>query len=82
LAQEVETRAMKLEGPLTIAVMGCAVNGPGEAQGSDFAITGGQKKGMIYVAGKQERVVDEEHLVDELFKEIEKHRAQRSTHPV
>ncbi len=72
LAQEVEARAMNLKGPLTIAVMGCAVNGPGEAQGADFAITGGQKKGMIYIAGKQERVVDEAHLVDELFKEIEK----------
>jgi len=72
LAQEVESRAMKLKGSLTIAVMGCAVNGPGEAQGADFAITGGQKKGMIYVAGKQVRVVDEAHLVDELFKEIEK----------
>jgi (E)-4-hydroxy-3-methylbut-2-enyl-diphosphate synthase len=72
LAQEVESRAMNLKGPLTIAVMGCAVNGPGEAQGADFAITGGQKKGMIYVAGKQERVVDEDKLVDELFKEIEK----------
>jgi (E)-4-hydroxy-3-methylbut-2-enyl-diphosphate synthase len=75
LAQEVETRATKLAGPLTIAVMGCAVNGPGEAQGADFAITGGQKKGMIYVAGKQERVVDEDKLVDELFKEIEKRKA-------
>ena len=74
LAEEVEARAMKLEGPLTIAVMGCAVNGPGEAQGSDFAITGGKKQGMIYVSGKQERVVDESKLVDELFKEIEKHR--------
>ena len=72
LAADVEARAMNLKGPLTIAVMGCAVNGPGEAQGADFAITGGQKKGMIYVAGKQERVVDEAHLVDELFKEIRK----------
>jgi len=75
LAQEVEARAMKLKGPLTIAVMGCAVNGPGEAQGADFAITGGQEKGMIYIAGKQERVVDEAHLVDELFKEIKKRNA-------
>ncbi len=74
LAQEVESRAMKLKGPLTIAVMGCAVNGPGEAQGADFAITGGQKKGMIYAAGKQERVVDEKDLVNELFKEIKKHK--------
>ena len=72
LAEEVEVRAMKLQGPLTIAVMGCSVNGPGEAQGADFAITGGQKKGIIYIAGKQERVVAEKHLVDELFKEIQK----------
>lgn len=76
LALEVESRAVKLEGPLTIAVMGCAVNGPGEAQGADFAITGGRGKGVIYVAGKQERTVDEAHLVDELFKEIEKRRPQ------
>jgi (E)-4-hydroxy-3-methylbut-2-enyl-diphosphate synthase len=69
---------MKLAGPLTIAVMGCVVNGPGEAQGADFAITGGQKKGMIYVEGRQERVVDEDKLVDELFKEIEK-RKPRNT---
>lgn len=78
LAQEIEARAMKLAGPLTIAVMGCVVNGPGEAQGADFAITGGQKKGMIYVEGRQERVVDEDKLVDELFKEIEK-RKPRNT---
>jgi (E)-4-hydroxy-3-methylbut-2-enyl-diphosphate synthase len=80
LAQEVEARAMKLAGPLTIAVMGCAVNGPGEAQGADFAITGGRKKGMIYVEGRQERVVDEDKLVDELFKEIEKRRTQSTKH--
>lgn len=72
LATEVEVRAMLLKGPLTIAVMGCAVNGPGEAQGADFAITGGKKKGMIYVNGEQVRVVDEKDLVDELFKEIRK----------
>ena len=63
---------MMLEGRLTLAVVGCAVNGPGEAHGADVANTGGQKKGVIDIAGKQERVVDEEHLVDELFKEIHK----------
>lgn len=78
LATEVEARAMKLEGPLTIAVMGCVVNGPGEAQGADFAITGGKKKGMIYVNGKQERVVDEKDLLNELFKEIAKSKTQRA----
>jgi (E)-4-hydroxy-3-methylbut-2-enyl-diphosphate synthase len=72
LANEVETRAMKLKDPMTISVLGCVVNGPGEAHESDFGITGGKEKGMIYVNGKQERVVSEEKLVDELFKEIGK----------
>lgn len=71
LADEVEARAMKLKDPLTISVLGCVVNGPGEAHESDFGITGGKDKGMIYIDGQQHRVVDEEKLVDELFKEIE-----------
>ncbi|MBI1977702.1 MAG: flavodoxin-dependent (E)-4-hydroxy-3-methylbut-2-enyl-diphosphate synthase [Candidatus Omnitrophica bacterium] len=72
LANEVETRAMKLKDPITISVLGCVVNGPGEAHESDFGITGGKEKGMIYINGKQERVVSEEQLVDQLFSEIEK----------
>src|SRR3989338_7929848 len=71
LAETVENRAMKLKNPLTISVLGCVVNGPGEAHESDFGITGGKDKGMIYIDGKQHRVVNEEALVDELFKEIE-----------
>lgn len=72
LANEVESRAMKLKDPITISIMGCAVNGPGEAHESDFGITGGKEKGMIYIDGKQDRVVPEEKLVDELFREIRK----------
>lgn len=71
LANEVEGRAMKLKDPMTISVLGCVVNGPGEAHESDFGITGGKDKGMIYIDGQQHRVVDEKALVDELFKEIE-----------
>lgn len=70
LANEVESRAMNLKDPMTISVLGCVVNGPGEAHESDFGITGGKDKGMIYIDGKQHRVVDEKALVDELFKEI------------
>jgi len=70
LAAEVEDRAMKLKEPLTISVLGCVVNGPGEAHESDFGITGGKDKGMIYVDGKQHRVVNEGDLVDQLFEEI------------
>jgi (E)-4-hydroxy-3-methylbut-2-enyl-diphosphate synthase len=73
LANEVETRAMKLKEPITISVLGCVVNGPGEAHEADFGITGGKEKGIIYVGGKQVRVVPEDKLVDELFVEIEKH---------
>lgn len=72
LAEEVEKRASKLKKPVTISVLGCVVNGPGEAQEADFGITGGKEKGIIYVNGKKERVVPENKLVDELFKEIEK----------
>lgn len=72
LAQEVEARAMKLKKSLTIAVMGCVVNGPGEAKGADFAITGGKGKGVIYAAGLAVKTVDENMLVDELFREIDK----------
>jgi len=72
LANEVERRAMKLKGPMTISVLGCVVNGPGEAQESDFGITGGKEKGIIYVDGQQIRAVPEAQLVDELFHEIEK----------
>jgi len=79
LAGEVETRAMKLKDPMTISVLGCVVNGPGEAHESDFGITGGKDKGMIYRDGKQERVVSEEKLVDELLKDIKKAKKNNQT---
>ncbi len=72
LANEVETRAMKLKDQMTISVLGCVVNGPGEAHESDFGITGGKEKGMIYLDGREARVVPEGELVGELFNEIEK----------
>lgn len=71
LADTVEDRAMKLKDPMTISVLGCVVNGPGEAHESDFGITGGKDKGMIYIDGKQHKVVGEHELVDKLFEEIE-----------
>ncbi len=73
LAGEVEDRAMReLKDPLTLSVLGCVVNGPGEAHESDFGITGGKDKGMLYVDGTQQRVVDQAKLVDELFQEIKR----------
>lgn len=71
LAEEVENRAQSIKDPMVISVLGCVVNGPGEAHESDFGITGGKDKGMIYIDGQQHRVADEKTLVNELFKEIE-----------
>lgn len=79
LANEVESRARHLKDPMVISVLGCVVNGPGEAHESDFGITGGKDKGMIYIDGKQHRVVDEKELVDQLFKEVENKKSQPPT---
>ncbi len=70
IAEEVEQRMSDLRKPVTIAVMGCAVNGPGEAREADFGIMGGKGMGQIFVDGKVLRKVPEEELVDELEKEI------------
>lgn len=72
IAQEVEARAMKLKKPIRISVMGCVVNGPGEAGESDFGIVCGKGRGLIYVRGEKKRAVPESKLVDELFVEIQK----------
>ncbi len=70
IAEEVERRMSDIRKPVTIAVMGCAVNGPGEAREADFGIMGGKGMGQIFVDGKILRKVPEEELVDELEKEI------------
>ena len=53
-----------------IAVMGCAVNGPGEAKAADIGIAGGKNEGLIFVNGKVKRKVKEAEMYDELIKEI------------
>jgi (E)-4-hydroxy-3-methylbut-2-enyl-diphosphate synthase len=70
IAEEVEKRTADLKKPVKIAVMGCAVNGPGEAREADFGIMGGMGQGQIFVDGKIIRKVPEKDLVDELEKEI------------
>ena len=69
-AEEVERRTANLRVPISIAVMGCAVNGPGEAAGADFGIAGGDGEGLIYADGKILRKVKEEDMVAELMREI------------
>lgn len=78
LALEVERRLAELterfdlrDSPLEVAVMGCIVNGPGEARRADFGIAGGVGEGVVFAGGRPIRKVPEERLVDELFAAIE-----------
>lgn len=72
IAKEVETRLEALNKSVTVAVMGCVVNGPGEASNADIGITGANGEGLIFKDGKVIKKVKEENIVDELFYEIEK----------
>lgn len=58
--------------PITVAVMGCVVNGPGEASLADVGLAGGRGAGAIFVRGEMLRTVTEDSLVDELMKEVER----------
>lgn len=71
LANEVEERLKKIDKPITVAVMGCAVNGPGEASAADVGIAGGDGVGLLFRKGEIVKKVPQEQLVDELFKLIE-----------
>ena len=70
--KKVESRIKKIHKPITVAVMGCIVNGPGEAREADFGIAGGNGRGILFRKGKIIRKVKEEELLDALFREIEK----------
>ena len=71
LAEKVEQRLSGYSETFEVAVMGCAVNGPGEAGNADFGIAGGRETGFIYSHGRVLRKVESPVLVDELFKEID-----------
>ncbi|MDP2278093.1 MAG: flavodoxin-dependent (E)-4-hydroxy-3-methylbut-2-enyl-diphosphate synthase [Nitrospirota bacterium] len=71
LAKKVEARLKKIDKPITVAVMGCVVNGPGEAREADFGIAGGKKRGILFKKGKIIKQVKEEELLDALLEEIE-----------
>ena len=72
MAQEVQSRLQAVRAPISVAVMGCVVNGPGEARDADIGIACGKGSGVIFVGGERLRKVAEEDLVDELFLEIER----------
>ncbi|MEA2375264.1 MAG: (E)-4-hydroxy-3-methylbut-2-enyl-diphosphate synthase [Thermoleophilaceae bacterium] len=69
---EIERRLEAYEEPIEVAVLGCAVNGIGEASHADFGITGAKNEGLIFAQGKPLRKVPQERLVDELFVEIDR----------
>lgn len=70
LAKELENRLMNIETPLDLAVMGCAVNGPGEAKRCDVGVAGGKGVGVIFKDGKVKRKVKKDSLFKEVMNEI------------
>ena len=71
LALQVEERLRNYPQAFEVAVMGCAVNGPGEAGDADFGIAGGRDVGFIYAHGRVLKKVESDGLIDELFREID-----------
>ncbi len=78
IAEEVEARLVGYDLPITVAVMGCEVNGPGEAREADIGICGGKKYGLLFKKGKIIRKLAEAEIVDALISEID---AMTTTQP-
>ncbi len=72
IVEEAEKRLEGINKHIKVAIMGCAVNGPGEAREADIGIAGGKGEGLIFRKGEIIKKVKEENLLDELLKEIEK----------
>jgi (E)-4-hydroxy-3-methylbut-2-enyl-diphosphate synthase len=73
LAQRVEEKTRHIKTPLKVAVMGCVVNGPGEAMAADIGIAGGAGKGVLFIKDQPQRTVPADKLEETLLTEIEKH---------
>ncbi len=71
LAEEVEEQLLKITRPIKVAVMGCVVNGPGEAKDADVGIACGKGKGVIFRKGKKVGVVEEKDFLNALMREVE-----------
>ncbi len=78
IAEEVAARLAMRRTPLKVAVMGCVVNGPGEAREADIGVAAGQGVGLIFSHGETVRKVAEEQIVDALFAEIERIERERA----
>jgi (E)-4-hydroxy-3-methylbut-2-enyl-diphosphate synthase len=72
VAEEVEKRLLGIDKPITVAVMGCVVNGPGEAREADVGIAGGKGEGLLFRNGEIVRKVPEGEMADALLAEVEK----------
>jgi (E)-4-hydroxy-3-methylbut-2-enyl-diphosphate synthase len=72
IAKEVENYVKKINKPLKVAVMGCVVNGPGEASDADIGLAGGKGMGFIFKKGKKYKRVTEEEMVDVFIEEIDR----------
>ncbi|MBR1590376.1 MAG: flavodoxin-dependent (E)-4-hydroxy-3-methylbut-2-enyl-diphosphate synthase [Acidaminococcaceae bacterium] len=72
LANTVEERLADIKEPISVAVMGCIVNGPGEAREADVGIAGGKGEGLVFRKGQVIKKVPEDRLINELFDEIDK----------
>ena len=72
IAKEVEEFLQTIEADITVAVMGCAVNGPGEAKDADLGIAGGKNCAVLFKKGKVIKSIKEEEIVAELINEINK----------
>lgn len=72
IANEIEKRLQNIEKDITVAVMGCAVNGPGEAREADIGVAGGLHEGLIFKKGEILKKVPEKDIIPVLMEEIEK----------
>lgn len=77
IAKEIEARLANVKDSVKIAIMGCVVNGPGEAMEADIGIAGGDGAGMLYVKGVQVRKVKEQEIVKTVLEEVDKLLAER-----
>lgn len=73
VVNEVEEKINHMEKDITVAIMGCAVNGPGEAREADIGIAGGKGEGLLFKKGKIVRKINGDRLVEELLEEIDKY---------
>ena len=70
IAKEIESFLQTINSDITVAIMGCAVNGPGEAREADIGIAGGKNEGLLFKKGETVRKIKQEDMIEELKKEI------------